>query len=146
MANAYAIVSRDNVVLNLIAWDGVSPFDYGQGEGCFTVPLAGKAGYGIGWLYDPDAQSFTDITVPPPPPVPEVPQVITPRQCRLELLNRGLLEQVEVMIAAQDQATRITWEYAVEFRRDNPLLMALATNLGLTDQQVDQFFIAAAAL
>ena len=50
------------------------------------------------------------------------------------------------MIKAQDRATQITWEFASEFRRDDPLLDKLATNLDLTQPQIDQFFIAAAAL
>lgn len=75
-----------------------------------------------------------------------VPASVTPRQVRLLLLSQGLLDDVQAMIAAQDQATRITWEFALEFRRDDPLLNALAANLGLTDQQIDDFFIAAAAL
>jgi hypothetical protein len=78
-------------------------------------------------------------------PVP-VPQVITPRQCRLILLQQGLLAQVEAMIAQQDEATKITWQYASEFRRDDTLLNALAVNLNITSEQIDQFFIAAAQL
>jgi hypothetical protein len=74
------------------------------------------------------------------------PDSITPRQCRLLLLQQGLLDDVEAMIAAQDEATRITWEYALEFRRDDPLLNALAANLGLTDEQIDEFFFAASEL
>jgi hypothetical protein len=75
-----------------------------------------------------------------------VPQSITPRQCRLVLMAQGLLEQVEKMIAIQDEATRITWEYALEFRRDDPLLNALAKNLKLSDEQIDQFFFTASEL
>lgn len=80
-------------------------------------------------------------TLPPP-----VPYVVTPRQVRLLLLQQGLLADVEAMIASQDAATKITWEYALEFRRDDPLLNQLAANLNLTEQQIDQFFIAASAL
>lgn len=72
-----------------------------------------------------------------------VPSSITPRQCRLVLMAQGLLSQVETMIAAQDEATRITWEYALEFRRDDPLLVQLAKNLNLSPQQLDEFFFAA---
>lgn len=79
-----------------------------------------------------------------PPPV--VPQSVTPRQVRLVLLAQGLLASVEAMIAQQDEATRIAWQYASEFRRDDPLLLSLATSLNLTSQQLDEFFIAAAAL
>lgn len=86
-------------------------------------------------------QTIDPATLPLP-----VPSFITPRQCRLVLMAQGLLGQVEAMIAAQDEATRITWEYALEFRRDDPLLNQLAVNLGLTDAEIDQFFIAAAEL
>lgn len=78
--------------------------------------------------------------------VVQVPKVISPRQARLSLLQQGLLSEVETMIASQDEATRITWEYALEFRRDDPLLNQLAVNLGLTEAQIDEFFIAAASL
>lgn len=80
-------------------------------------------------------------TLPPP-----VPGSITPRQCRLLLLQQGLLADVEAMIAQSTEDVRITWEYALEFRRDDPLLNQLAANLGLTDAQIDQFFLAAAQL
>lgn len=72
--------------------------------------------------------------------------VITPRQCRLILMQQGLLETVKEMIAQQDEETKITWEYALEFRRNDPLLLALATNLNLSSEQIDQFFIAASQL
>lgn len=80
-----------------------------------------------------------------PEPV-QVPQTVTPRQVRLLLLQQGLLSQVQSMIEQQDEATRITWEYALEFQRNDPLLNQLGTNLGLTSEQIDQFFIAAAQL
>lgn len=60
------------------------------------------------------------------------------------LLSQGLLDQVETMIKTQDRAVQLAWEYASEFRRDDPLLDQLAKGLGLTNQQLDQFFIAAA--
>lgn len=84
--------------------------------------------------------------LPADPVAPVVPQSVTPRQVRLLLLSQNLLSQVETIIAASDEATKITWQYASEFRRDDPLLEALAKQLGLTDEQVDGFFVAAAAL
>lgn len=90
-------------------------------------------------------ESGVEIAPYVPPPA-AVPQSITPRQVRLLLLQQGLLAQVERMISQQDEATKITWEYAVEFRRDDPLLNALATGLGLGGAEIDQFFIAASAL
>jgi hypothetical protein len=63
-------------------------------------------------------------------------------------MQQGLLQQVEDMIAQSTDDVRITWEYALEFRRDDPLLAQLAANLTppLTSEQIDQFFIAAAQL
>ena len=78
--------------------------------------------------------------------VPKVPASVTPRQVRLLLLSQNLLSQVEAIIAASDEPTKITWQYASEFRRDDPLLAALSQQLGLTSEQVDQFFIAASQL
>lgn len=77
-----------------------------------------------------------------------IPISVTPRQVRLLLLSQNLLADVEAMIALQDEATRITWEYAQEFRRDDPLLLTMAANLTppLTSEQIDQFFVAAAQL
>jgi hypothetical protein len=80
-------------------------------------------------------------TLPPP-----VPSSITPRQCRLILAQQGMLSTVEATIAQMDEATRITWEYALEFKRYDPLLIDLGVDLGLTSAQIDRFFIAAAQL
>lgn len=76
----------------------------------------------------------------------EVPRSLSPRQTRLLLLQRGMLASVEQMIAAQDEATRIAWEYAIEFQRNDPLLIQLATAHGLSDADIDQFFAEATAL
>lgn len=75
-----------------------------------------------------------------------VPSSVTPRQVRLLLLQQDLLDQVETLIAQRDKASQITWAHALEFHRNDPLLFALATDLNLTEEQIDQFFIAAAQL
>lgn len=58
----YAIV-RNNVVENMIAWDGVTP--YTPPEGTILVQSDVAA---IGWLYDPE----TGILSPPVPPEPNL--------------------------------------------------------------------------
>jgi hypothetical protein len=80
-------------------------------------------------------------TLPPP-----VPDSISPRQCRLWLLQQNLLPSIEASIAQASEDVKISWEYAVEFRRKDPTLMQFATMLGLSDQAIDDFFIAAAKL
>lgn len=83
---------------------------------------------------------------PVDPPVPEIPLVVSARQVRLLLLNQGLLDDVENVIATYDRATQIAWEYATEFRRDDPLLLQVAAAIGLQPEQIDQFFAAASVL
>lgn len=73
----------------------------------------------------------------PPPPVPTT---VTPRQARIALLQAGLLDAVEAAIAASDRQTQLTWEYAVEFRRDDALINGIGTQLNLTSEQIDALF------
>ena len=88
---------------------------------------------------------------PPVPPVPkEVPQSVTMRQCRLQLLAIGKLADVDAAIAAlpepEKSAAQIEWEYAATVERNAPLIGALGPALGLDDAQLDELFIEAAKL
>lgn len=71
------------------------------------------------------------------------------RQARLALLSAGLLSNVDAAIAAlaspQKEAAQIEWEYATTVERASPLIGQLAPALSLTEAQMDQLFIAAAA-
>jgi hypothetical protein len=75
-----------------------------------------------------------------------VPESVTPRQARLALLAAGLLDTVESAIAAGSRADQITWEFAVDVRRDYPMIANLGTALGLTSAQIDDLFRTAATL
>lgn len=83
-------------------------------------------------------------------PPPSAPQSISMRQARLALLSAGLLSQVEAAIDGLEEpertAARIEWEYATELRRDHALIAALAAEVNLTEEQVDDLFVAAAEL
>lgn len=87
---------------------------------------------------------------PAPKPDPVVPQAVTMRQARLALLGAGLLSSVEGAIDALAEPTktaaRIEWEYSQEVHRNKQLVLVLAPLLGLTEQQLDNLFIAAAEL
>lgn len=72
-----------------------------------------------------------------------VPTAVTPRQFRLALNQLSLREAVEAAVAASDQDTKDTWEFATEVRRDNPELNAMAEALGLSPSQLDDIFILA---
>lgn len=85
-----------------------------------------------------------------PPVLITVPQSITPRQGKLVLLSAGILDDVEAYIDSipgdQGKAARISFDYATEYLRDDPLLVAVATARGLSSEQIDQMFISGALL
>lgn len=133
-----AVVDKNNVVVNVVVADP-SVDTAPEGMTLVATDMAGP-----GWLWDGTA--FTDPTPLREPVAPQVPKFITPRQCRLLLLRQGLLASVEATIAQSTEDVRISWEYASEFRRDDPILLTFATALGFSDTAIDQFFIAAAQL
>lgn len=83
------------------------------------------------------------------PPAPAVPEVVSMRQARIALLAAGHLAAVTAAVAAmpgiEGDVARIEWEYAQDVRRDSPLIGSLAPAVGLSSEQVDALFVAAAA-
>lgn len=81
----------------------------------------------------------------------QVPSKVTRRQARQQLLILGLLDDVEAQIAlipdeTQRRLVEIFWQDSNEFERDNVQLNMLAASIGLTQEQLDQAFIAAKLL
>ena len=72
-----------------------------------------------------------------------VPYTVTPFQAKAALLQAGLLDAVKVAVLAAPPIVQLAWSDATEFTRDSPTIAALAAQLGLTDAQVDDLFIAA---
>lgn len=101
-----------------------------------------------GEVFDREMTPEEVAAIPAPEPVRVL--SITPRQARLVLLQLGVLDQVAAAIASlpspQKEAASIEWEYATVIERHSPLLAQLAPALGLSEQQVDELFTAAAAL
>lgn len=82
-----------------------------------------------------------------PEPVVIVPKSITPIQFRLQLNKSGLRQKVDTKVAQSDDFDLKDWlEYSTEYRRDNEILIAFAKELELSDEDVDNFFIAASKL
>lgn len=77
--------------------------------------------------------------------IPPVPQFVTPWQMRRALNQLGLRAMVEAAVAAGDQDSKDGWDYALEIRRDNPLLAGMAQALGMTGAQLDDLFRLAAS-
>lgn len=82
--------------------------------------------------------------VAPPPPVPPLPAPLSARQIRLALAMNGLLANVDSAIATLPEPNRtlakIEWEYATQFKRDNPMLLQIGAAIGLSAEQIDQMW------
>jgi hypothetical protein len=104
-------------------------------EGTIEVPL--KPGTDYEW------QDGAWVHVEPPVAVPDR---VTSRQFKLQLLASGLLDQVEAWVAAQDQAVQIAYANSGTFLRTEPMMEAGFAALGFTSEQIDDFYTAAAAL
>lgn len=80
----------------------------------------------------------------------KTPKTVTMRQARLALLAGGYLatvtDAIKAMTGDEGTAARIEWEYSQDVKRSQPLTQSLAALLNLTELQVDELFIAAAAL
>lgn len=85
-----------------------------------------------------------------PLPVP-VPPTITRAQGKAALIQAGLWPQVQAFMAAiKDPNDKLLAEVAlndtVNWERSSPFLARVAAELGLSQQQLDELFIAAAAI
>ncbi|MCA3415341.1 MAG: hypothetical protein INF84_12150 [Roseomonas sp.] len=94
-----------------------------------------------------------EIAALPPLPPPVVPREVTNFQARALLMNmpgsadgRSLFQDVDDKLRALGGVEWQAWEYTTIFPRNSQLIATLAAQLGLTDAQLDQMFIAAAAI
>jgi hypothetical protein len=138
MSQNYAIV-KGGYIINTIVWDGVGTWPLGPGEQIMLESEARDLGYD--WEPEPEP----------------VPQSISPRQMRLWLLSQDagdgktmFTKAIEHINAPADtierQSQQITWDYATEIRRSDPLTSAIGALLGLSSAQIDQAFREAALL
>ena len=79
-----------------------------------------------------------------------IPQVVSPRQIRQAMSRVGLRQAVEDAIAAAsaggDQDTKDWYEFATEFVRTNPHVIALAASLNVSVAQLDALWTLADSL
>lgn len=74
-----------------------------------------------------------------------VPFRVSRMQAKQYLLAAGMLGNIETAIVnSGDPALELYWGEASYFHRDHPKLTEFFTSIGLTGQQVDEMFIAAA--
>ena len=136
----YAIIVGGSV-LNVVEANQDQADAYAAREGGIAVESQ-TAGPGDG--YGGNAFSRPVVVAP-------VPASVTKRQARQALLLAGLLDQVQPAIDAIPDATarrmaQIEWDDSQEYQRDRPVLISLATALGLDGDALDQLFRTAATL
>ncbi|MDF2984296.1 MAG: hypothetical protein K0Q69_4068 [Devosia sp.] len=77
----------------------------------------------------------------------EVPVSVTRAQAKIALYNAGLLANAEALVANHPYPpVRIWYSDASVWERTNPYVNSLATELGLSDEQVDDLFVVAALI
>lgn len=109
-----------------------------------TVRAAQGPGEAAQALVDEELARLTalPLAVDPRP----VPVAVSPLQWRKALRNLGLKPAIDAFIAAADDETREAYEYAVEYRRDDPTLNTAAELLGKSSAELDDLFRHASAL
>ncbi|MFY3079812.1 hypothetical protein ACOTF2_07165 [Achromobacter xylosoxidans] len=129
-------------VVNTIEVDDLS---HPVGDGQLLVP--GDQG-GIGWRFADGVLSPPDSPGEPTSPVAGVPVEVDAAQAYAALMQMGLFEAVSnwANSPGTDPLHKIAFEKARNFRRDSPALEAGRVALGWSDAQLDQLFIAAAAI
>lgn len=110
--------------------------------------------YPPGWLSLATAQDLADhgieaVDVPDPAPEPAeavVPSEISAAQARVHLRRSGLRDQVEALVASSSDEIRDWYEYASVWHRENTNVAAMSSMIGLSSDQVDELFVAAAKI
>lgn len=72
-----------------------------------------------------------------------IPDRVSARQFKLQLLAEGLLEQVDGWVASQGKAIQLAYDNSNEFDRDEPMMQSGFRALGFPPEQIDAFFSAA---
>jgi hypothetical protein len=83
---------------------------------------------------------------PPAPPAP-VPAEVTNFQARAALIGAGLFDQVDTAVRTSGNAVAVqAWDYANTITRNGTLVNAIGAGLGLSAEQLDDLFRAAAVI
>jgi hypothetical protein len=94
----------------------------------------------VGWTYNFKKQVFFKYYDP-----------ITPRQIRQALLLSGVSltmidDALDSLPEPERSFAKISWDYAVEFDRDDPMVENVGLLLGWTSEQIDQLWELGATL
>ena len=111
------------------------------------------------YLTDEEAETYSDLTLVSQEEIEElgdivkilIPESISKRQARQQLIIDGLYNNVQQIIDSiedptQRLLTQVFWEDSNTFERNHPTLVELGTALGLTEAELDMMFINASKL
>lgn len=79
-------------------------------------------------------------------PAQQIPDRVSSRQFKLQLHAAGLQTRVENWISAQDMPTQIAYANSATFVRTDAMMQAGFAALGLDEQRIDGFYVAASRL
>jgi len=83
-------------------------------------------------------------------PLVVIPTEVSMRQARLALFQQGLLAKVQTAIDGLTEPTKtvtqISWDYATIVKRDDDLVLQLASALGIGSSALDELFTLANTL
>ena len=111
------------------------------------------------YLTDEEAETYSDLTLVSQEEIEElgdvvkilIPESISKRQARQQLIIDGLYNNVQAIIDSiedptQRLLTQVFWEDSNTFERNHPMLIQFGTALGLTEAELDMMFINASKL
>ena len=107
--------------------------------------LADRQKFGAQNLVELTEAEVAALTAPQPAAVP---QSVTRFQALAALHVAGHLPAVQAIMAAPETPVlaKLAWDNALSFERNSPLLTSLAPTLGMTPQDLDALFTAAAQI
>ena len=111
------------------------------------------------YLTDEESEGYDDLTLVSQEEIEElgdvvkilIPESISKRQAKQQLLLEGKLGQVQEVIDSIPYETermmaQLYWDESTEFERSHPTLVELGAALGLTEAELDMMFINASKL
>lgn len=75
-----------------------------------------------------------------------IPIIVSPRQIRQALNHFSLRSQVEQAVAMGDQDLKDWWEFATSFESNHPMVLAMASNINVSGEQLELLFTHAFSL
>jgi len=102
--------------------------------GTETVPLAPEDGRQI-WL----GGAWQPL-------IDQVPASVTSRQFKMQLVLSGIKPAVDEWVSQQPEVVQVAYEYSSNFVREEPMMQAGFTAMGFSQQELNDFFIAASKL